>query len=177
MKLRDAARCGKAAEAMVDRINAAIEKLKAREAAVLKAIESLEAVNPALEKAFQEWNDLAEELDPDGEISMPVSSVAPSFDLPNLTEAITGAFSDAREELEAEVGSFEEVVQNAADYEEEPEEEEDDENTEEFVFTCDHPGCKAEIEAPSEAQAESAARAAGWDIEDEKKSWCPKHVP
>ncbi len=173
MKLRDAERCGKASEAMIERIQAAIEKLNAKERSVLVLLESLPAVNATLEKAFVEWNGLAEDLDPDGEISMPAPAVAPSFDLTNLIEAVTGAFGDARAELENELGGFEDTAANASGYEE-PEEEDEDE-TEVSVFTCDHPGCKAEVQAPSEAQAERAAEAAGWVIEEEK-CWCSKHA-
>lgn len=173
MKLRDAARVGKATEAFIERIQAAAEKLDAREAAVLKALESLAAINESVGESFAKWNDLLQEVDGDDELGG--AGEAPSFDVDNLVEAIGEAFSSARDELLSEVEDYEAVVQAAADYVE-PEEEDEDEG-EEFVFTCDHPGCKESTELDM-----TQAREAGWEIWSDRvgkkitwTSFCPKH--
>jgi hypothetical protein len=177
MKLRDAARCGKASEVMIERINAAIEKLNAKERAVLAAIESLPALNTSLGEAFEKWDALLGELDDNSELNQSWPT-APHFDPDDLTDAIMGAFEDARSALSSEIGNYEEIVSLAAAYEE-PEEEEEgpDAEDEVFLFDCDHPGCKAESpEEVSDALAKEAARAAGWDIDGEgDKVFCPKH--
>lgn len=173
MKLRDAARCGKASEVMIERINAAIEKLNAKERAVLTALESLPALNTSLEEAFNKWEALLGELDDNGELNSSWPD-APSFDTTDLTDAIAGAFEDARSALSSEIENYEEVVTLAAAYEE-PEEEEDEPEEQDFLFGCDHPGCKAES-SPEDTDelAKAAARAAGWAV-DGDKVFCSKH--
>ncbi len=174
MKLKDAARIGKATEAFIERLQAAVDKLNLREAAVVRALESLSAINESVEESFTKWNTLIEEVDGDGELGGP--GEAPSFDVDSLSEAIEQAFSDARDELLSELDEYEAVVKAAADYEEP--EEDDDEEGEEFIFTCDHPGCKESTELDM-----TKAREAGWEIWSDpapggKLKWtsfCPKH--
>jgi hypothetical protein len=174
MKKSDATRCGKASEVMIGRIQAAIEKLNLREAAVMKALESLPAINEALEAAFTKWRDLNEELDEQGELLSFIPE-PPSFDVDSLSEEIQAAFLSARESLETDIETYEEIVKNAEDYEE-PEEDEEEED-EEVVFTCDHAGCQEETDLTV-----PEARKAGWVIQivphqDEVESFCPKHRP
>ena len=178
MKLRDAARCGKASEAIVERIQAAIDKLEARKTAALKALESIPAINESLAESFAKWIELIEELDPDGDLGGGPGE-PPTIDREMLTDAIESAFSDARDALTTEIESYEEIVQNAAEYvepEEEEEEEPEEEDDEIWYFECDHPGCKVEIEVPSlKEEGRAFARSAGWDIEG-SESFCPKHA-
>lgn len=155
MKLRDAERCGKASQAMIDRIQVALEKLTAKEEAILKLLETLPTLNEQLETEYEKWNALQEELDPDGELTLGVAQ-APSFDVDEIRTVIEGAFFDARAAIETEIGDYEEVVA-AADSYVEPEEEE--EEAEEISWICSHPGCGASSpEAPTPAQADAAAR-------------------
>ena len=173
MKLRDAARCGKATEAFIERLQAAAEKLDAREAAVLKALESLAAINESVEESFVRWSVLIAEVDEDGELGGP--DEAPSIDLDSITDGVVEAFSSARNELLAELEEYEAVVQAAADYQEPAEDDEEEE--EDFIFTCDHPGCKESTELDM-----TQAREAGWEIWSDRvgkktqwTSFCPKH--
>lgn len=173
MKLRDAERCGKASQAMIDRVHSSMEKLLAKEEAILKLLETLPTVNEQLEGEFGKWSTLMEDLDPDAELSQSLLS-APAFDLDEIRSTIEGAFLDARTALESEIDPYEEVVTAAAEYVE-PEEEEE-EADEPVAWICNAAGCGAESpEADTPEEADAAAEAAGWAV-DSEHAWCPKHA-
>lgn len=123
MKLRDAARIGNASAAMIDRLRSVLEKLDAREASTLNAVDSLLAVNEGLEGEFRKWSAAVTTNDPDDELGISLGD-APALDGTALREAIEEAFGQARQEIADEIDSYSGVVEVAEDFEEDPDEEE-----------------------------------------------------
>lgn len=189
MKLKDAERIAKATAAFLERLKASRAKLEAAEKRALAAVEAVVTINSEISTAFTRWSDLIEELDPDAELDALIEESDVLLKIDDLTEAIEGAFEGTGSELDTSEEYFEDVLARAQEYEE-PEEEEDededeetedeDEEEEESIFTCDHPGCKAETGDDSVDEA----KALGWEIRAEPAprgavkwvSFCPKHA-
>jgi hypothetical protein len=179
MKLKDAERCAKATSVLLERLKASRTKLETAQKRAMAAVESVQAINDEISTAFTRWFELIEELDPDAELDAITDESDHLIKLDELTEEVEAAFESAAGVFEISDEFFSEVLERAQDYEEP--EEDDDEEVEEFVFTCDHPGCKEETELDM-----TQAREAGWEIWAEpsppsKKgpatwtSFCPKH--
>ncbi len=118
MKRRDAARVGKASEAMIERLRQALARLEAKEKATIVAIQALEQSNAHLESEFGEWAEIVEKFDEEHEIVYATGD-PPVIDIAAILASVEEAFTEARENLEGEIDSYDSVVQSAADYEDE----------------------------------------------------------
>ncbi len=177
MKPAEVSRLAQATDALRGRLRVAAARLNEIEQLALAAVEPLAEIRGSLQEAFERWEELSNELDPDSEIA-PVM-LAPDLDFSSIETDLEVVFGEAHAELQKSIGDFEDILDNAGTYEAEDDSEEDEGDASEpegenfgcHAYACHatSPGCDTLDEA------EEAALMAGWKFDPKGWPYCPKH--